>query len=334
MANIYVLSSWITSCLNGLNLSGWNTDEIVKRAGLNKNIFEQIYINNGQVFDLFNTAESLYGPSVGIDARKGIVPNSFGPVSLAFLASRNLRDGLNIMSKYNAIITNCYSSQLIETKQGCHFEFNITPDLTLPSTISDVMIATVIRTIRFVQPTQPTIVQVDIARPRPDNVLLYEAYFKAPIQWNAQRFAVHIKPDHLSIPSMHALPELLDNLENQCTERLENIAASSFLNAVRGCLYRYYTTNPGDQVCAIDHVSETFCISIRTLQRRLRDENTTFKQLQEEVKQSVAQRYIKNTSYSITYIAHALGFSDAGNFSRAFKRWYNCSPNQYRSQTN
>ena len=53
---------------------------------------------------------------------------------------------------------------------------------------------------------------------------------------------------------------------------------------------------------------------------------------QQQNQQNLAAGYIEQSQLAITEIAYLLGFSDASNFTRAFRRWHGVSPRQYRVQ--
>ncbi len=44
-----------------------------------------------------------------------------------------------------------------------------------------------------------------------------------------------------------------------------------------------------------------------------------------------ADSFLRNTSRSLKYISAQLGFRDQSSFHKAFMRWFNTSPNQYRA---
>ena len=79
----------------------------------------------------------------------------------------------------------------------------------------------------------------------------------------------------------------------------------------------------------MEKVADTLAISTRTLQRRLKDEETSFANLLEEIRRDLASRYILDNTHSLTEISFLLGFSDESAFSRAFKRWTGQSPREY-----
>jgi AraC-like DNA-binding protein len=70
-------------------------------------------------------------------------------------------------------------------------------------------------------------------------------------------------------------------------------------------------------------------LSVRTLQRRLRDWGFSFEELVDDVRQTEAIRYVLAGKYSAMEIAFLLGYSDHPHFTRAFKRWTGLSPQAY-----
>lgn len=71
-------------------------------------------------------------------------------------------------------------------------------------------------------------------------------------------------------------------------------------------------------------------MSLKALEVKLSRENTNFQQVLDSTRQSLAASYIEQSSFSITEIAFLLGFSDAANFTRAFKRWTGKPPLEFR----
>lgn len=68
----------------------------------------------------------------------------------------------------------------------------------------------------------------------------------------------------------------------------------------------------------------------RTLRRQLQQQNTSFRDLLDELRGQVAMKYIRETVLTNEDIAFALGFSDAANFRHAFRRWTGKTPSEFR----
>lgn len=79
------------------------------------------------------------------------------------------------------------------------------------------------------------------------------------------------------------------------------------------------------------HVASQLHLSERTLARRLEDENTSFKPLLDDLRRRLALRYVGDSDLAFSEIAFLLGFSQVAAFHRAFKRWTEQTPLEYRT---
>jgi AraC-like DNA-binding protein len=73
-------------------------------------------------------------------------------------------------------------------------------------------------------------------------------------------------------------------------------------------------------------------MSDRTLRRQLREQGISFRGLLDELRMQIALKYLRTTRLANEDIALALGFSDAANFRRAFRRWTSKSPSEIRTK--
>ncbi|QIG98273.1 MULTISPECIES: AraC family transcriptional regulator [unclassified Bradyrhizobium] len=68
----------------------------------------------------------------------------------------------------------------------------------------------------------------------------------------------------------------------------------------------------------------------RTLRRQLRAQQTSFRELVDELRMQLAIKYLRDTDMTGEDIAVAVGFSDAANFRHAFRRWTRESPSEFK----
>ncbi|MEO1262834.1 MAG: helix-turn-helix transcriptional regulator [Bacteroidota bacterium] len=80
----------------------------------------------------------------------------------------------------------------------------------------------------------------------------------------------------------------------------------------------------------IEQVAANLNISIRTLQRRLKEEGMTYKNVMEGLKEQLAIDYLQKENLSIKEIAYLLDYAEASSFIRSFKRWKGKSPSEWR----
>jgi len=79
-------------------------------------------------------------------------------------------------------------------------------------------------------------------------------------------------------------------------------------------------------------LAELLEISDRSLRRQLQDQGISFRGLLDELRMQIALKYLRTTKLANEDIALALGFSDAANFRRAFRRWTDRSPSEIRGE--
>ncbi|RED55543.1 AraC family transcriptional regulator [Cohnella lupini] len=73
-------------------------------------------------------------------------------------------------------------------------------------------------------------------------------------------------------------------------------------------------------------------MSARTLQSRLKTENTSYNRLANEVRKELAIRYLAQPEYSVGEIAYLLHFSEPSAFQTAFRKWTDATPREYRQR--
>jgi AraC-like DNA-binding protein len=81
---------------------------------------------------------------------------------------------------------------------------------------------------------------------------------------------------------------------------------------------------------SVEWVAQRLHVSRRTLARKLELEGTCFKAILDDLRRGLARRYLTLEGLGVSEVAALLGFSDAPAFHRAFRRWWNQSPSEYR----
>jgi AraC-like DNA-binding protein len=115
-----------------------------------------------------------------------------------------------------------------------------------------------------------------------------------------------------------------------CAKELKNLnQGSAYKSKVKQKLLANSENFPNQTIMA-----SWFNMTSRTLHRRLVNEGTCYREILEDVKQTLAISYLSNTDMTIKEISYFLGYEDDRNFSRAFRRWQGTSPTQYREQLN
>jgi AraC-like DNA-binding protein len=91
----------------------------------------------------------------------------------------------------------------------------------------------------------------------------------------------------------------------------------------------YLTKHAYLGILTLEDVAANFNITPRSLQRRLQQESTSFQQIADAVRKSIALHYIESGKYQMKEISNILGYNEVSAFSRAFKRWTGQTPMEY-----
>lgn len=83
---------------------------------------------------------------------------------------------------------------------------------------------------------------------------------------------------------------------------------------------------------SIHSVARALGLEARTFQRRLRSEQTSFSELQEEYRRRQAAKLLERAELSEKELANRLGYANSTSFIRAFRRWYGVTPGQFRER--
>ncbi|MPR02272.1 AraC family transcriptional regulator [Pseudomonas sp. MAFF 212408] len=83
---------------------------------------------------------------------------------------------------------------------------------------------------------------------------------------------------------------------------------------------------------SLEIVARELNLGSRTLQNRLDDESTGFRELFDECRRQLAGELLRLQNSTVTAIAQRLKFRDSSSFHKACNRWFGCPPGSYRSR--
>jgi AraC-like DNA-binding protein len=158
----------------------------------------------------------------------------------------------------------------------------------------------------------------------------YAEIFRCPIYFGERAVQMHYPLRYLSHEMESYDPRVHDALEVVQASLVKRLSGQKdIVNEVRMALRR----NPGE-FPRLNQVADMLAMSPRTLRRKLGAREEKFQDLLDEERRRVAEHYLANSDLTVQQIADQCDFSDAQNFSQAFKRWSGMSPTDYRNSHN
>ena len=136
----------------------------------------------------------------------------------------------------------------------------------------------------------------------------------------------HFDKDVLNAPLPHGSTEIAKATDRIVEDYLDTLDPNKVASQVRRLLIQLLPSGNVNQ----DVVANQLNRSKSTLQRQLKTEGLSYRDVLEDTQRSLAENYLNERKHAHAQIAYLLGFSDQSNFSRAFKRWTSLSPKQYQ----
>jgi AraC-like DNA-binding protein len=168
----------------------------------------------------------------------------------------------------------------------------------------------------------PTAVTLEHAEPA--DVAPYRRVFGRNVRFDATENAIQFPARWLAQPMPQANESARRVLEHQI--RTADSGPRSSVEHMRRVLHMLVHAGEATE----ERLAHVFAMHRRTINRRLRAEGTTFRQLVDEVRFDVARHLLETTDLSVVRIAGVLSYADASAFTRAFRRWSQTTPAQWR----
>ncbi len=131
----------------------------------------------------------------------------------------------------------------------------------------------------------------------------------------------------MELPFLTQNAGLWNIFEGELKRRLADLDRESTLTErARAALLEGLPSGRG----TLEGIAMLLGLSGRTLQRRLRQEGTAFKDILRETRRALAQYYLTQTDLNSSHIGFLLGFDDPGSFSRAYGIWTGTTPESTR----
>jgi AraC-like DNA-binding protein len=268
----------------------------------------------------------------GIHLGHYVKAHTFHALGLAILASRTVADALQRFARYNAIISDSGRVEIVDTGDYWIFQGTLYCDSDntrlIPYPAIDAFFFGVVNMMREIT-DDPEFAPLKIERNRPlpvDPAAFLEA-FKCPCQYECEADKMFFRREDIERPVRYA-NEALARQHDAIIEAFITQMAPEFEERI---YHEILNALPNGEISA-DKLAEKLNMSLRKLQGKLQQQNTSYQYLLDKARRELACKYLSTTHYSLTDISFLLGYANSTGFSRAFKRWFKMSPSEYRQQ--
>lgn len=321
-----ILLNWIQFA----EMHNINTSLMVQRL----DVSEQDSIITFEQFALFAEwiIQKPEGARIGIRLGEQSNLAALGVVGQLIQSSRTIKEALEQASHFFNLISNVMHLDFHITKNHVLLNFEIDDDVNkkFPEVCEQLLIASMIFTYKEVyfltlQNPCPTTVKITFESNIQEEL---SSLFNCEVQRSNRKNQLVFDEKIIDKKIKFSDYELMLHLEKLACQRLkeQNGRSNTFSDNIKSIVYNLldpYFPN----LCT---VANQLNMSERTVQRKLKEEHTSYSRIITEMKKSIAKDYLKN-NLSIKEVTYLLGYSEPSAFTNAFKGWFGESPKNYRT---
>ena len=282
--------------------------------------------------------ERVNTPILGLLSGDFVEPGSYSVLGHITMSCANLGEVVARIAPYEKLVGDMGHTQIyaqgdeIFIQWHCHY-----PEPSVREQMVDNVFASWINFARWLGNTQehhPLRVELERNAPASHYLAQYQRRWHCPVLFEQPHSRIVIHKNLLSVPLRQGDSELRQALEQHAKAKLAELKAyphpdeaelsAQVRTKIRAAL------NQG--LCRQDDIAASLNMSTRTLQRKLEQQQSSFKQLLDLERQQLAEHWLKHSQHSTFDIATLLGFSELSSFHRSFKRWTGKTPKEVRDE--
>jgi AraC-like DNA-binding protein len=311
---------------------GAAVDDLLREAGITAATLEDpdARLPAPTVMRVWNALRDRTGdPTLQLVAPMSLPFGAYRVIDYLVAASTTVGDGVRRFAQFFGLIADSLVLDVIEGPDECGVALSTVGGGPVPPVYVDYVFAALVSRIRMRIRANLRVHRVELRLAEPSVVIAYHDVFRAPVRFNAGADRLFFSRTEWMAPTDSGDAALVGMLEEHARILAQRAprAAAGFIDDVRRAIASTLTTG-----ASVQQVARSLNLSVRSLQRRLDEHDTTFRNLAEDVRAQLAEGYLANPGVSISEVAVLLGFSEQSAFNRAFRRWTGDSPGRWRRQ--
>lgn len=336
MREATLATSLVIDFLGFLERQGHPAAEVCRAAGVDAGLMQQ---PNSRVpatvmERLWPLAERLTSDvDIGLHSAATYNPGALSIVGYVILSCRTAGEALDRLARYAPLLNDGLQVELVHRgdRTCCQFGPLTGIDSFLhrsPRQAIETFACGVVGTLSRLATAALLPLEVTFRHPAPPSITEHRRLLGPAVRFEQAENAVVYARRSLEIAFISADPALLEVFEGDARRRLEGLAARG---GVSGRVLTLLAARLRGSVPPLAEVASELAMSERSVQRSLTEERTSYRQLVDEVRKSLALEHLSRPGTSATDVAFLLGFSEPSAFTRAFRRWTGAPPTEFQA---
>ena len=273
---------------------------------------------------------ALDRPGLGLDVGREYHVGTLGAVGIAALHCETLADAIGLIKQYRELLGSYFALDTTEADGRLVVSMPQLIDLgDIRDFICEREFTAILRVLSDLLGSPVNVIEVRVAYGRPTNHEAYAGTLGCPVRFGMREHQIVLDQAILGARLPLASPLARRSLERDCREALVRLRERNSVEQqmLQEIVYRR------EGVPDLESLARRLHMSPRTFRRRLTEEGTSYRDVVARVQKSESLRLLRTSDLPMHSIAEQVGFSDVGNFYRAFRRWTGTTPGEVRSST-
>jgi AraC-like DNA-binding protein len=278
---------------------------------------------------LARCAQASRCPHFGLLVGQRVGLGSFGLLGYLMQSAPDLRAALTLGVRHFGLHNPNSTSTLVVRRSLATFSHSLFElGIEGRAQVIDLSVGIMVNVIRTLRGPDVNPVEVRIAHARPRSVAPFVGFIRSRVTFDAPETQVVIPSSWLDQPLPTSDPLLHQLMQHRVAE-LQSQAGEAVAIQLRRILPALIDA----RTAVVSEAAARLGMGARTLNRRLAAEGTTFAQLRDETRHSMAIQLLRGTRLRAAEIAEKLGYANASAFTSAFRRWSGEPPSRWRGAT-
>lgn len=327
--SLYAAQDLIETCRS----HGILTDNPLEDLGLDPSVKldAEARIPESKLISLWQLIEKHEVQGAGLKIGTTINPNAKGILASWISQSTNLREALTTFRQHIALMNPSESWAVEDDKASAILSFSLTPGLGYPTIAIERSMSAMVAWARSLSGQDLKLQKASFTFKMPAYLSLFHDIFGPNVEFNCPQNQLILDQETLDLPIISNNPYLRNIIKEKALQTLSEIQdATTLRSQVKNMIEKALVSG---ESLNIQQASQNLCISRQTLFRQLKQENTDFKSLLDEVKKEQAVTMLM-AGQNITSVSLSLGYKDNSSFYKAFHRWFAMPPKAYLASLN
>jgi AraC-like DNA-binding protein len=271
----------------------------------------------------------LPGVVVPVELAKSIDLAALGVVGQIVPRADSLQHGQQLIERFLRLTDTSLGSRLVEREGLVGYSLQHRPEVMAMRFPIELMLAVGWRLLSATG-AEPFAREVTFAHAAGYPIAAYEQLFGVPVRFDQPHSAVWIAPERMEQPLVTSDPIARRYFEAYAERMLDALDATPppLVATIREAIAVELATSGAE----LARVAKRVAMSTRTLQRRLEEVGTSYQDVVDAVRSAMARTLLREKSRSIVDVAFELGYADLKSFYRAFRRWTQTTPADWRAR--